>query len=237
MKNKTDIVLVLLDDIQNYKPISGYLTILKNVLSDEEIVKGTGFLFVLASTLEGWTQFLQKHHPIGRYFTPAVKLAKLSKGEVHKSIDETLKTTGVKFEDSIKRKVFEYTEGHPLETQILCSYLYDNQIGGLVGEEAWEVSLDSALVHLGGILLDSFVIEASDRERQALIALAQKLKPLGWKEITRAVQCINKDFPEDAVGMVLARLACKQLLVQEKRGIYRLPDRIFREYILRTLQT
>ena len=124
-----------------------------------------------------------------------------------------------------------------MEAQILDSYLYDNQIGGVVTEDVWDVSLDNALVHLGGILLDSLVVEASDREKQVLVALAQKLKPLGWKEITRNVRCVDKKFPKDAVGTVLSRLVGKQLLVQEKRGTYRLPDRLFREYLLRTLQT
>ncbi|OGC22637.1 hypothetical protein A3J90_07430 [candidate division WOR-1 bacterium RIFOXYC2_FULL_37_10] len=237
IKNKTDVVLVLLDDIQNYKPISGYLNILRNVLSDEEIVKETGFLFILASTFEGWEIFLKKHHPIGRYFSPSIKLAKLKGFEVHESIDETLKNTGVKFENSIKNKIFDYTGGHPLESQILCSYLYDNQIEGIVGEDVWDVSLDNTLGYLGEILLNSLIVEASDREREILLVLAREFKPLGWKEIADEILRVNKKFPKEAVGTILARLVSKQLLTQEKRGIYLLPDRMFREYLLRNLHT
>lgn len=232
VKNKTEIVLVLLDDIQNYKPISGYLTILKNVLSDEEIVRGTGFLFVLASTFEGWEQFLQKHHPIGRYFTPSIKLTKLKKTEVYEAIDETLKTTGVRFEESIKKKVFEYTEGHPLELQILCDYLYDNQIGGVVGEDVWGGSLDETLNQLGEILLDHLYGEASTQEWGLLEILSQFVKPFEIKVIFRK----TKRFTASAVRTLLGRLAEKGLIIKRERGLYSFPDRLFREYVARKRQ-
>lgn len=235
VKNKTDVVLVLLDDIQNYKPISGYLTILKNVLSDEEIVKGTGFLFVLASTFDGWEQFLKKHHPIGRYFNPSVKLTKLKRTEVFNSIGETLKTTGVTFEESIKEKIFEYTEGHPLELQILCSYLYDNQIGGKVSDESWQVSLDATLSHMGEILLDALITEASKREKQVLKVLARINRSIEWKEITREILKTDQKYPEKTVGLRLTRLVDKGLLESNERGIYRFPDRLFREYVIRVI--
>ena len=137
LKESSKVIIVLLDDVQNYEKISGFLTILKNVLSDEEIVD-TGFLFVLSCTRDGWLQFQKKHHPIGRYFTPRLKLERLNKERTFEILDRTLKGTGVHFDDKIKEKVYEYTKGHPFELQILCSNLYDNQIGGRVTDMVWD---------------------------------------------------------------------------------------------------
>lgn len=47
LKNETEVAVILMDDVQNFTPISGIFTILKNVLSDEEIVR-TKFLFALS---------------------------------------------------------------------------------------------------------------------------------------------------------------------------------------------
>lgn len=233
IREDTSVIIVLIDDVHNYKSISGYLTILKNVLSNEEIVKGTGFLFVLASTFAGWAQFIQKHHPIGRYFTPSVKLSNLTREEVSSFIDQTLDSTGVIFSPSICQKVYEYTEGHPLELQILCSYLYENQIGGKVTDEVWEVSLDATLIQIGEILLDALYGIASERERQILKVFARTHQSLNWKDITEEMKEKDAKFPAESIGMYLGRMVEKELLKQEKRGPYSLPDRMFREYLLR----
>lgn len=231
VKKETGIVVVLLDDVQNYKSISGYLTILKNVLSDDIILKNTGFLFVLASTPEGWSQFLKKHHPIGRYFIPALRLNRLSLSETLDVLDKSLDSTGVIFNDSIKTNMWEYTEGHPFELQTLCSFLYDNQIGGKVTDDIWEVSLDLAITQLGEILLDYLYDDASPSEREVLKALSEEYKPVESKIVTEKI----KKFSNEAVNKYLNRLVSKGLLVKQKRGFYIFPDRMFREYILRKL--
>ena len=43
----------------------------------------------------------------------------------------------------------------------------------------------------------------------------------------------DKEFPTHSVGKFLSRLIDKKLVQQPKRGIYQLPDRMFKEYILR----
>lgn len=53
-------------ELQVYGSVKHTLGILKNVLSDDDIVKGTGYLFVRAATKEGWSGFLRKHDPIVR---------------------------------------------------------------------------------------------------------------------------------------------------------------------------
>ena len=232
LQSKTEVIVVLLDDVQHFSPISGIFTILKNVLSDEEIVKKTKFLFILSCTPAEWMQFLRKHHPIGRYFTPRLSLKQLSKEETLRVINEILLDSGVTFNPVIKERVFEYTGGHPYELQLLCSNLYDNQIGGKVTEEVWKVSLQETLNSLGEILFDSLYEEASPKERELLCIMARYIKPLSSKEVTSKLRKHMPEFPFSNTGTYLNRLVSKGLLKKRGRGIFSLPDRMFKEYIL-----
>jgi hypothetical protein len=135
-------------------------------LSEDTIVKETGFIFILASTPEAWHQFLKKHHPIGRYFSPIIKLKRLTIDQVINVLDGTIEGTGVVFDDLIKARVYEYSEGHPYELQVLCSFLYDNQIQGKVSKDIWESSLNMAVNHLGDVLFDYIYESASPSERE-----------------------------------------------------------------------
>ena len=231
VKSETNAVVVLLDDVQNYQPISGYLTIIRNVLSDDAMIKNTGFLFILASTPEAWAQFLKRHHPIGRYFTPIIKLNRLSSQQTIEVLNRTLDSSGVIFDDAVKKRVFEYSEGHPFELQVLCSFLYDNQIAGKVTEDIWEISLDMAITQLGDILLDHLYDEASPSEIEVLKVLSEENEPGGSKAITKK----TKKFSSEAVNKYLNRLVSKKLLVRKDRGVFAFPDRMFKEYVLRKL--
>ncbi|MDD5132587.1 MAG: ATP-binding protein [bacterium] len=124
--------VILLDDVQNFQPINSLFTILKNVLTDEQIVKNTKFLFILSSIPAGWEKFLAKHHPIGRYFSPRIQLQKLTKADMKKVIVTTLEDTGVEFEEEIIKRVIHHAEGNPYQLQQACAGLYDKQIGGKV---------------------------------------------------------------------------------------------------------
>lgn len=229
VKKETQSIVVLLDDVQNYHPISNYLTIIKNVLSDDAIVKDTGFMFVLASTPESWNQFLKKHHPIGRYFTPIVKLKRLTFEQVLIILNKTLDSTGVVFDDVIKKRIYDYSEGHPFEMQVLCSFLYDNQIGGKVNEDIWDVSLTMTIDHLGDVLFDFLYDSASPSEKEVLIIIAEEYKPIESKVLTKKI----KKFKNEAVNKYLNRLLSKKLVIRKERGVFALPDRMFREYIIR----
>lgn len=197
VKSETEVLVVLLDDVQNYQHISGYLTIIKNVLNDDVIIKETGFLFILASTPVAWAQFLKKHHPIGRYFTPIIKLGRLDLEETLEVLDKTLHSTGVVFDEAIKKRVYEYSEGHPYELQVLCSFLYDNQIAGKVTEDSWEVSLDMAITQLGDILLDHLYNEASPSEAEVLRVLSEQSGPYESYAVTGKM----KKFSAGTVNM------------------------------------
>jgi len=66
-----------------------------------------------------------------------------------------------------------------------------------------------------------------------LKVLALGRKPLGWKTIITKVKQKYREFPPHSVGKFLASLLEKELICQQKRGVYKLPDKMFEEYILR----
>ena len=55
IKEQTDVLLILLDDVQHYDSVRHVLGILKNVLSDDDSAGKTGYLVTLAATEEGWS--------------------------------------------------------------------------------------------------------------------------------------------------------------------------------------
>jgi len=232
LKGETEVVVVLLDDVQNFSTISGIFTLLKNVLSDEEMVQGTKFLFGLSCTPEGWTEFLQRHHPIGRYFTPRLHLNRLTKEKTFESLDRILVDTGVAFDEEIKRLVHVYTEGHPYELQVLCSHLYDNQVGGKVTEEVWATSFNTALVELGEIIFDYLYQKASPQEMKVLYLFSLLGKPMTRKESQEFIHSYPLlELTENTVNTAINRLLSKGLLVRRSKFKYSLFDHFFLEYV------
>lgn len=232
LKDETPLVLVLLDDVQNYDEISEIFTTLKNVLSCDEIIKNTKFLFGLSCTMSMWSQFLQRHHPIGRYFTPRLKLTRLNEEKTRHVISSIMSGSGVAFDDEILKKVYDYTEGHPYELQVLCSHLYNHQIGGRVTEEVWDKSLLDALLEVGEVVFDAIYDQASLKERQILHLMAISSIAVGRKEIADIAKTKEFNLTEDAISMYLNRAVKKGMIRRLDRNRYALLDRFFREYLM-----
>jgi len=232
----TKLAVVLLDDAQNFSPISQIIDILRLVLSREEVLKETNYQFVLACTPEAWQSFSDKHDPIGRFFRTRLILAKLSEKESAAIIEKTLQNTGVEFSKDIIQKIFEYTQGHPYELQLLCSNLYDSQIEKKVDQSVWESALDKTLRDLGREYFDVLYRQITDRERPALEALAEKDKPLSIKEIQDGIWTRIKkyrDYPLKDTKNYIYRLVDKKIVRKTSRGEYEIFDRMFREYFLK----
>ena len=230
LNDETDVLLILLDDVQNFDRVSEIFTLIKNVLSEEEIVK-TGYLFILSCTPEGWSKFMQLHHPIGRYFTPMLTLKRLSMEECYCVIDKTLEDTGVVFDGWVKERVYEYTQGHPYELQVLCSNLYDSVLKGRVTLEQWSHALNETLLNLGEIVWDTLYNGASEQERKVLYAVASLDRPSSRKEITNFIELHKLGLSGNVVGVLLGRLLEKGLLVKPDKYQYGLIDKLFKEYI------
>jgi len=232
---KVKLAVILLDDIQNLLPISEVIDILRSVLSKDEILSQTRYLFVLSSTPEGWAAFIDKHDPVGRFFRRRELISPLSKEQVEVIISKTLKDTGVNFEKQVIEKVFSYTQGHPYELQLLCSHLYDSQIEGEVSLKQWEGAFVNTLRELGHDYFSSLFKRASERESDVLRILAEKNKPLKIADI-RSIMITEKrakNFPVANIKNFLYRLKDKGLIKRREDNSYHILDPMFAEYVQR----
>ncbi|MEW6035974.1 MAG: BREX system ATP-binding domain-containing protein [Candidatus Micrarchaeota archaeon] len=232
LKNETKVVVVLIDDVQNLNSVSVAMSVIRNTLADEKIVKETKFLFVLASTPDGWKPFLQRDHPIGRYFTPRMKLTNLSEAETTKLIETYLKGSGVKFSQEVKKKVFAYTRGHLYETQVLCNHLFENQLKGEVKGDAFEPALITTLETLGEEIFDNLYDSASEREKRVLGIVAILGENTHLNGITKEAK-ERHQISYDAVCVSLERLVNKGIINKAHRSVYTIEDTLFRTYIVK----
>ena len=231
----TKLAVVLLDDLQNLLPISNTIDILRAVLSKEQIINSTRFLFILSSTPAGWSDFIDKHDPVGRFFRKRLSVKNLNRDEVLRTVERTLESTGVEFVGDIKAKIFEYTAGHPYEVQLLSSHLYDGQIEGKVGSDIWGNALNNTLKELGRDYFSNLLARASDREKDLLGILAEEKRPLSIKDM-RTMMIVGKfakKFPIANIKNFLYRLEDKGILKRNEDGNFDIPDRMFREYVLK----
>ena len=229
------LVVVLVDDLQNLLPISNTIDILRAVLSKDEIIHNTRFLFVLSSTPTGWSMFVDKHDPVGRFFRKRLNVENLDKDDVMKIVNRTLEDTGVEFSETIKNSIFEYTGGHPYEVQLLSSHLYDGQIEGKVVDETWGNAFSNTLKELGRDYFNTLLNKASDREKDLLRILADEVRPLSIKDF-REMMIVGrhaKKFPIANIKNFLYRLEEKGIIGRYQKGNFNIPDRMFREFILR----
>ena len=232
LKDRSKVIPILIDDVQHFDKISEVLTLLKNVLSDDEMVK-TGYLFILSCTPDSWSKFMLLHDPIGRYFKPQLTLERLSKQETLEVVDKTLEGTGVEFDLEIREMIYEYTQGHPYELQELGDKLYSREIKGKVTEEQWVPALTETLLTLGKEVWDRLYDEASESEQEILCLMSRQESPISRKSVVGLVKKHKLRTSEASISKFLARLVEKKLLSKPKKFEYAFPDRLFREYVLR----
>jgi len=231
----TKLAVVLLDDIQNLTEVSNTIDILRAVLSNEDIIKNTRFLFILSSTPAGWASFIDKHDPVGRFFRKKLFVENLKETEVMTTIDMTLKGTGAEFEEEIRKNIFKYTFGHPYEVQLLASHLYDSQIEGKVRIDAWDNALNNTLKELGRDYFKYLLSKASDREKDLLKILAEEKKPITIKDFTTMmiVGKRAKKFPIANIKNFLYRLEEKDIIRRSENSGFYIQDMMFAEFIAR----
>lgn len=227
--------LILLDDIQNLSAVSSLIDLWRAVLSKEEIINQTKFLFVLSSTPEGWEQFIDKHDPIGRFFRRRELITPLSFQETSSVIEKTLHSTGITFQPGIVEEIFRYTQGHPYETQLLSSHLFEAQIQRKVTLNEWNTAFSHTVRELGRDYFHTLYARASDREREVLQVLAEARKALPQGEIRRImiVEKHAKNFPVANIKNFLYRLHDKGLLKRNDQGEFQILDPFLGEYIIR----
>lgn len=228
----TKLAVVLIDDVQNFSSIPQVMDILRLVLSKDEILQKTRYLFIITSTPDGWSFFLDKHDPIGRFFRKRESLDCLDKKEAMEIIDVTLKKTGVIFSRELKERIYDFTLGHPYELQVLCSNLYESQLQGQVSEDEWDQAFKNALRELGRDYFEAFYRKASEREETVLLSLVKAKTALSISETIEKIRDENSNFPLKNVKNFMYRLEKKGLIKRIHKKGFCVIDPMFREYVL-----
>lgn len=222
-------VAVLIDDVQNFNKVTRYLTTIKNVLSLDELTKNTKYLFILSSTIEGWRPFLERNHPIGRFFIPRQELQSLDKDTTHKLIEETLKDTGVSFDTKLYHFIWQHTHGHPFEIHSLCRSLYDLQERNVVTFEKAAFAMETSLAYLGNSIFDQMLFGISEREMDILHSVSFFDQPATIQQIQQRMEKHNLETT--GIHQYLRRLVEKSVVINPKRGMYHIEDSFLRLYI------
>ena len=236
-EDSADALLIMIDDVQNWDAVSSIFTNLKNVLSNERIVKGTRLVVGLSCTPEEWSQFMLRDHPIGRYFVPRMNLGNFTREDTFSLIDTLIEDTSINFNKNVKMKVYDYTRGHLYETHLLCKMLYKNQFQGRVTDKVWEASLNQTLSALGELVFGSFYDRASDMEKQLLYHLCTKNDVVEFTDFLTELNEKGVGLDKGNAIKHLTRLVDKNLVEKPGRGKYFISDKLFREYVLKISKT
>ena len=233
LESKTDVFIILLDDLDNFMAASEIVMTLRQTLSMESIRK-TKILVGIASTPDTWLELtaVNKHHPLARYFLSRVELGPLSESEARETVLNSLADTGISFSAEVLNRVVEYTEGHPYEMQVLCFHLFNNQLSRRVEIEVWDKALQAALNDLGVAVFDHRFNQASTEEAKVLRVIAESEIPMPVKEIHNRAVAGKVKVSAGNIAKYVQRLAEKKLISKSGRGLYTSSDRMFRSYVL-----
>lgn len=232
LKDKTEVLLILLDDLDNFMTVPEILTTLKQTLSMDSIMMSK-ILVGIASTKAAWLDLTvtKKHHPLSRYFISQVELSPLSKDEVEETIFKSLIGSGVSFSSEVIDLVFAYTQGHPFEMQVLCHHLFDNQLYRKADIDTWEKALQSAIDNMGNAVFDYWYSQASGEEAKILRVIADTEKCMSIKEIQKIIDLNKIEVSSRNIAKYLQRLVEKKLIIKSSRGSYTILDKMFCTYI------
>ena len=232
LKDKTEVLVILLDDFDNFMATSEILMTLKQTLS-MDLIRNTKILLGISSTPECWRSLtlIQKHHPLSRYFLSRIELSLLTEDELRETICKSLTTTGVVFDTDVIERVFEYTQGHPFEMQVICYHLFHNQLSRRVKTDIWEKALKATLKDMGIVIFEDWYNRASTEEVKVLHAIAKSEISISTKKIQRLAENGEINVSPYNIAKYLQRLVEKKLISKCGRGLYTISDKIFRNYI------
>lgn len=230
LKDKTDVFTILLDDLDNFMTVPEVIMTLKQTLSMDSLRK-TKILLGITATKTAWNNLTSsaQHHPLSRYFISRAELAPLNETELQETVLKSLTSTGVSFSQDIIKQVYDYTEGHPFEMQVLCYHLFSNQLSRRVDREVWDKALQVALRDLGVAVFDYWFNQASVEETKVLRIIADSGEPIPARDVQKKAE--KASISPRNISKYLQRLIEKNLILKTGRGLYTIPDRMFRAYI------
>ncbi len=232
IEDKTEVLVLLLDDLDNFKEVPEILMTIRQTLSMGSM-KNIKILVGISSTPKNWSEFTsdEKHNPLIRYFISRITLSHLNENELRETIIKSLNGTGVSFSEEVIKQIYEYTKGHPFEMQVLSYHLFNYQLSGRVEFEVWDKALQDTISDIGTAVFDTWFKQASCEEAKILSIVANSEHPLLAKDIQKSSEMNNIKVTVRNIPKYLQRLVDKKILVKTSRGLYTIPDKIFSEYV------
>ncbi|NEO55071.1 MAG: response regulator [Okeania sp. SIO3B5] len=233
IEDKTDVFVILLDDLENLAAVPEILMTLKSALTDS--LMETKILVGLASTSTNWVEItsVQKHHPVSRYFLSRVELTSLTEKEVKETIRESLAGTGVSFSQEVMQNILKYSGGHPFEMQLLCYHLFSNHLSRYVEIDIWEKALQATVRDVGNAIFEKWCSDLSVDEAKVLRILAGNDNSVTLEKLTATFEVENLMIPmKYSVEEVLKSLLQRKLIDRDIYGNYVVKDRMFCTYLI-----
>lgn len=226
------VLVLLLDDLDNFQMVPEIVMTIRQTLSMQDI-QASGILFGMSSTPKNWKTMTSadSRHPLARYFISQVHLGALTEDEVFETIKKSLAPTGVSFSTEISKRVCSITKGHPFEMQLLCSSLFDNQVGGRVGPDVWDISLQTAITAMGKSTFDGWLEMVTDEERDILRVFVSSDGSLSMNEILAALRSYGLEAMADTVIQHLSSLSDKRIIERLSNTRYCFSDGMLGEFI------
>jgi CheY-like chemotaxis protein len=232
LKDKTEVLVILLDDLENLMNISEVVLILKSVLSMDSF-SNAKILVGLATTPVYWRTLTsqKRHHPLARYFLSRKELGPLRQEDVTDTIIKSLAGTGVAFGQDIIERIFNYTKGHPFEMQLLCYHLFNNQLSGRVKLENFEKALEVTIKDIGEAIFEKWLEGMSKKETILLRLLGKNETPASEKDLAGAAKSYKLEFAVADISAFLQTLVKESLVSRISDELYEISDPMLRVYV------
>ena len=231
VSDKSAVMVVLLDDLDNFLTVPDIVMTLRSTLMSDEL-KQARILLGIACRRDSWLELtsIEKHHPVSRFFTFRAELAPLTESEVRETVLKSIEER-VTFAEEVLNKVFTYTEGHPFEMQVLCYHLFNNHLSRRVEPDVWEKALEETLRDIGFAIFDHWLQKASPGEAKVLQIIAGSEDPMTTKQIREQARRSMASVKPSNVAKYLQRLTEKRLINKSGRGLYEISDKMFKVYV------
>lgn len=115
--------------------------------------------------------------------------------------------------------------------QLLCYHLFNNKLLSRVEIDVWDKTLLSTLNDMGHAIFDTWFGQASSEESKILRIIAMAKNPISLKIVQEMARDNKVKISQPNIAKYLQRLVEKQLISKTGRGLYIIPDRMFRTYI------
>ncbi len=231
LTNRTDVFIILLDDLHNLKSYPEVLSSLLEILSKPKIINKP--MIFGGSCLSVKEDLMDLDHGsaslVSRFFSGNIfTLANFTLQEVSELVIQTLSGTGVRMNDDVIETVYQYTLGHPYTTQLILHNLYENQINGVVSIDSFSKAWENSLHELTPFLQDVHGLLTNEEKIIASI-IAASANGLDADEIKYLLVKDKMDNLIVQVNKLCTDLKKLNIIVKNKNGKYEIKDLMLKQ--------